>query len=141
MTKQGILSGDRRHIRGFRNEEFRSISEALTICECEGIERLNLAYSGGYYLLREDGWYYTSDSEAHDKFHSLPPEGKRVRGRPQGFSPLNGEGGAMVKKNKAWSMSGEDWRWLESQPNQSEVLREAISLHRQNQENGKEGLA
>lgn len=52
------------------------------------------------------------------------------RGRPTGFSPINGDGGAMTKKNKAWSMSDDDWEWLESQPNQSETIRSAIALLR-----------
>lgn len=140
MAKQALLIGDGTqkspwHIQGFRNEEFRSMDEALTICEREGIERLNVAYSGRYYILREDGWYHTSDSEVCDKVHSLPPEGKRVRGRREGFSPINGEGGAMTKKNKAWSMPDDDWQWLESQPNQSEIIRSAISLYRQQIQN------
>lgn len=37
----------------------------------------------------------------------------------------------MAKKNKAWSMPDEDWKWLESQSNQSEILRDAIALYRQ----------
>lgn len=60
----------------------------------------------------------------------------KVRGRPVGFSPINGKGAAMTKKNKAWSMLDDDWQWLENQSNQSEALREAITLYRQNQENG-----
>lgn len=36
----------------------------------------------------------------------------------------------MVKKTKAWSMPDSDWEWLESHPNQSEVLRKAIALYR-----------
>lgn len=56
-------------------------------------------------------------------------------GRPLGFSPINGEGGVMTKKNKAWSMPDDDWQWLESQPNQSETIREAISLYRQQLQN------
>lgn len=53
------------------------------------------------------------------------------RGRVVGFSPLNGIDQAMAKKSKAWSMSAEDWVWLESQPNQSEAIRKAIALYRQ----------
>jgi hypothetical protein len=132
MAKHALLIGDGTqqspwHIRGFRNEEFRSINEAFSICEREGIERLNVAYSGRYYILKDDGWYHTSDSESCDKVHFLPPEGKRVRGRREGFSPINGEGRAMVKKNKAWSMPEADWQWLETQSNQSKVLRDAIA--------------
>jgi hypothetical protein len=52
-------------------------------------------------------------------------------GRQVGFSPINGEGGAMTKKAKAWSMPDEDWEWLESQPNQSQAIRQAIALYRQ----------
>lgn len=138
MTKQALLIGDGTqkspwHIKGFRNEEFRSMDEAFSICEREGIERLNVAYSGRYYILRKDGWYHTSDSESCDKVHSLPSEGVRVRGRPVGFSPINGDGGAMVKKNKAWSMPETDWQWLESQSNQSEIIRDAIAHYRQSQ--------
>ena len=52
------------------------------------------------------------------------------RGRREGFSPIHGEGGAMTKKSKAWSMTEEDWQWLESQANQSETIRKAIALLR-----------
>lgn len=132
MPKHALLIGDGTqqspwHIRGFCSEEFRSINEAFLICEREGIERLNVAYSGRYYIRRKDGWYSTSDSESCDKIYSLPSEGKRVRGRPEGFSPINGKGGAMVKKNKAWSMPEADWQWLKNQSNQSEILRTAIA--------------
>jgi len=37
----------------------------------------------------------------------------------------------MTKKNKAWSMPDDDWQWLESQPNQSEIIRSAIAFYRQ----------
>lgn len=37
--------------------------------------------------------------------------------------------GSMVKRGKKWSMPADHWEWLESQPNQSEVLRLAISEH------------
>lgn len=40
----------------------------------------------------------------------------------------------MAKKSKAWSMSENDWQWLESQPNQSRVLREAIRQYREKKE-------
>jgi hypothetical protein len=56
------------------------------------------------------------------------------RGRRKGFSPINGAGAAMIKKNKAWSMPQTDWDWLESQPNQSEVLRNAIAFLKQKKE-------
>lgn len=36
----------------------------------------------------------------------------------------------MIKKNKAWSMTADDWEWLESQPNQAEAIRKAIALLR-----------
>lgn len=49
---------------------------------------------------------------------------KIAKGRPV---ELN----SMTKKNKAWSMPDSDWEWLEAQPNQSEVVREAIALYRQ----------
>lgn len=51
-------------------------------------------------------------------------------GRPQGFSPILGEDGAMVKKAKAWSMPQSDWDWLESQSNQAETIRDAIAMYR-----------
>lgn len=70
-----------------------------------------------------------------DRFYFQGNEAVYIgRGRPIGFSPINGTGGAMTKKNKAWSMPDEDWEWLESQSNQSEVLRHAIALYRQHQE-------
>jgi hypothetical protein len=53
--------------------------------------------------------------------------------RPKGFSPIRGKGGAMIKKEKAWSMPKEDWEWLEAQPNQSQSIRDAIALYRQQQ--------
>ena len=37
----------------------------------------------------------------------------------------------MKRKHKAWSMPEDDWDWLESQPNQSEIIRKAIALYRQ----------
>jgi len=40
----------------------------------------------------------------------------------------------MLKKSKAWSMPDEDWKWLESQDNQSETLRQAIAFYRQQSE-------
>lgn len=51
---------------------------------------------------------------------------KLPRGRPP--SP-----DSMTKKGKAWSMPDEAWDWLERQPNQSETIREAIALYRQQQ--------
>lgn len=57
---------------------------------------------------------------------SFPIDEPPKRGRRAGFSPLNGEDGAMIKKNKAWSMPSKAWEWLESQPNQSEYLRKLI---------------
>lgn len=39
----------------------------------------------------------------------------------------------MTKKNKAWSMPDHHWDWLESQSNQSEILRNAIALYRSQQ--------
>ena len=53
------------------------------------------------------------------------------RGRPEGYSPINGKNGAMTKRHKAWSMPTPDWEWLESQENQSDVIRRAIALYRQ----------
>jgi hypothetical protein len=41
---------------------------------------------------------------------------------------------SMLKKSKAWSMPDEDWKWLESQDNQSETLRQAIAFYRQQSE-------
>lgn len=80
---QGLLMGDGTanspyYIRGFRNEEFRKIGDGFEICEREGINRLNIAYSGRYYEHRKDGWYETSDTETCDKVHSLPTEGRKV---------------------------------------------------------------
>lgn len=44
----------------------------------------------------------------------------------------------MTKKNKAWSMPDDDWKWLESQTNQSEIIRSAIaSYHQQTNESKK----
>jgi hypothetical protein len=48
---------------------------------------------------------------------------KRPVGRPV-------DPGSMAKKNKAWSMPAADWEWLELQPNQSEIIRKAISQYR-----------
>lgn len=62
----------------------------------------------------------------------MNPTPKKRSGRPIGFSPINGKGKAMVKKNKAWSMPDEDWDWLESQSNQSEIIRRAIAQYRRN---------
>lgn len=48
------------------------------------------------------------------------------RGRRPGFSPIYGKSGSMIKRNKSWSMAQKCWDWLESQPNQSEFLRNLI---------------
>jgi hypothetical protein len=50
----------------------------------------------------------------------------KKRGRPQGFSPISDR--PTIKKNKNWSMPVKYWEWLESQPNQAKVLRQAIAL-------------
>ncbi len=50
-------------------------------------------------------------------------------GRPTGHTPSGNP--PMVKKTKSWSFSAETWEWLESQPNQSETIRQAIALIRQ----------
>ena len=86
MIKQALIFGDGTknnpwHVQGFRNEECETLSEAFRICHREGIEKLKIAYSGRYYILREDGWYHTSDYEECDRIHSLPPEGKKVSNR------------------------------------------------------------
>ncbi len=60
---------------------------------------------------------------------------KNPRGRQKGYSPIAEK--PLVKNRKAWSMPKEDWEWLESQENQSKVLREAIELYRQNTPEGK----
>jgi hypothetical protein len=52
------------------------------------------------------------------------------KGRVPGFSPVTGWEGTLVKDCKKWSMPQSDWDWLESQPNQSEILREAIAQYR-----------
>ena len=56
-----------------------------------------------------------------------------LRGRPLGYSPSGGK--CLTKRNKAWSMPSEDWEWLESQPNQSQVIRQAIAEYRNNHGN------
>lgn len=88
----------------------------------ESLQKLGFHLQESYYS-GEDRYYF---------------EGNEIRylkpGRRTGFSPINGEGGAMIKKNKAWSMPDEDWDWLESQPNQSEVIRSAIALYRQKEQ-------
>ena len=71
------------------------------------------------------------DREAFDKLWSqveedYPVKKQKLPGRKPGFSPIYGDGGAMIKKRKAWSMTQECWDWLESQKNQSETLRELI---------------
>ncbi|PHJ64970.1 hypothetical protein VF04_04090 [Nostoc linckia z7] len=50
----------------------------------------------------------------------------RGRGRPKGYSPVSSL--PIVKGRKAWAMEAELWEWLEAQPNQAAVLREAIAL-------------
>ena len=81
MTTSILYGGEKHvpyHIKGFRNEESFSIKKILDLCDREGITRLSVAFSGLYYERRTDGWYLTSDTEQCDRFHSLPPEGKKV---------------------------------------------------------------
>lgn len=52
------------------------------------------------------------------------------RGRQCGFSPINGNDGAMRQKQVKIALSSEDMEWLESQPNQSEAIRQSIALYR-----------
>lgn len=52
-------------------------------------------------------------------------------GRPTGYTPSGNP--PMVKKPKSWSLSNDDWEWLESQSNQSESIRQAIAHYRQSQ--------
>lgn len=51
------------------------------------------------------------------------------RGRPVGYTPSGNP--PMVKKTKSWSLPADAWEWLESQPNQSAAIREAIYAYRQ----------
>lgn len=83
MMKYGLLHGsggskEPYHIKGFRNEECSKLKDVFVICDREGIEQLNIAYSGRYYKRRTDGWYETSDSEVCDEVHGLPHEGRKV---------------------------------------------------------------
>lgn len=57
----------------------------------------------------------------------LSPKG----GRPVGYSPIRGEGGAMVQTQIKTSLPQEDLDWLNSQSNKSETVRKAIALYRQ----------
>lgn len=81
--KHNILHGDGTkacpyYIFGHRNEEFRSIAEVLKFCEELEINRLNIAHSGTYYTQKDGEWYITSDTESCDKYHSLPPNGRKI---------------------------------------------------------------
>ncbi|HEY9646764.1 MAG TPA: hypothetical protein V6C88_10360 [Chroococcidiopsis sp.] len=49
-------------------------------------------------------------------------------GRPAGFSPINGEGGAMVQTQIKTSLPQEVIDWLNSQSNKSATTREALTL-------------
>lgn len=60
--------------------EGKSLKEAFLLCRNAGIDRINVAYSGRYYELRQDEWYETSDLAACDKLHGMPPEGRKVKG-------------------------------------------------------------
>lgn len=37
----------------------------------------------------------------------------------------------MVRDRRAWSMSKEMWEWLRGRRNQSEAIREALTLYRE----------
>jgi len=52
-----------------------------------------------------------------------------ITGQKNGGRPINES--SMVKNRAAWSMPAEDWEWLNSQPNKSETIRDAIALIRQ----------
>lgn len=63
------------------------------------------------------------------KYKRSTRENQLRRGRPVGFT-VSGQP-AMIAKTKTWSQNALDWEWLESHPNQSEVLRQAIAYYRQ----------
>jgi hypothetical protein len=56
-------------------------------------------------------------------------------GRPLGYSPTHGEGGAMKQTQIKTSLPQSDLDWLNSQPNKSETVRRAIALYRKHSEN------
>lgn len=106
----------------------------------EALEIAKDKYGENIYLVRKPQNGFTSTNSVPSFLGEITsPKGHnyswwvyRVQpGRPIGFSPINGEKGAMVKKTKAWSMPDSDWEWLESQSNQSEVIRKAITQYRQ----------
>lgn len=68
-----------------------------------------------------------------------PLEGapKRRRGRSLGFTPSGKP--PMVKKTKSWSFPQADWDWIESQPNQNEVMRQAIAHYQDSLKSSPEG--
>lgn len=80
--KQQLLNGDKKigyWIQGYRNNDSKSVSNILDLADREGIQRLNVAHSGRYYLKKEDGWYLTSDTDTCDRECGLPPEGRKVK--------------------------------------------------------------
>jgi hypothetical protein len=84
MTTTSLLIGDGTkkcpyYIHGFRNEESTSLKVLLNLCDREDITKLRVQGSGRYYERRQDGWYETSDTVTCDKFHGLPPEGRKVK--------------------------------------------------------------
>lgn len=66
------------YVKGHKNKEVGSIKSCLGLCDEVGINRLNVAYSGRYYIRREDGWYLTSDTETCDQYYQLPAKGIKV---------------------------------------------------------------
>lgn len=52
-----------------------------------------------------------------------------ITGQKNGGRPVSS--GSMIKNRAAWSMSDDDWEWLNRQPNKSETLRDAIANLRQ----------
>lgn len=55
-----------------------SILDVLRFAQANRVFRVNIAYSGRYYLYKDSAWWLTSDSESTDKIHGLPPEGKKI---------------------------------------------------------------
>lgn len=63
---------------GGKYVEAKTVETILELCEQSDVNILSVEYSGLYYILREDGWYITSDSDVCDKIHNLKPEGNFV---------------------------------------------------------------
>ena len=52
-----------------------------------------------------------------------------ITGQKNGGRPVSSD--SMIKSRAAWSMSADDWEWLNRQQNKSETLRNAIAHLRQ----------